>query len=180
MTKPQPTASNSTYTFTSGQILTFAATIVTAIVAIVSYGISFGKQTAESVASEKFAKLQTEITIQTDHAQQANDKLRQYVEYIGTLKSQIAQRDAQIIFLNERLGRTNTCGYLQQQISSLEQQMSNITSGKRIRGTIQIFGGGEDEQRRRDEKQKQQDDADLAQLQQRVIAYSQQLSACAK
>lgn len=177
----QPTISQITGALTIRQIWAFVLAISTSGTAIVGFAFWFWQQTAASSANEKLARSQTETQIQTERVQQATDKLKQYAEYTSTLNSQIAQRDAQIISLNERLGKTNTCGYLQQQISSLEQQISNVNSGKRFRGLqITIFGGSEEEQQKRDAQRKQRDDDELAQLQQRIITYSQQLSGCAK
>lgn len=190
MTTPSttPTVSQIVSALSVAQIWALVLAVATAFSAVGGFAFWLGHQAAEVSEREKLgaisaqlAKSQTETLIQSERAQQASEKLRQYVEYSANLNSQIAQRDAQIASLNERQGRTNTCAYLQQQISSLEQQISNITNGTRLRGIgLRIFGGSEEEQGKRDEQRKQQDDAELAQLQQRVLAYSQQLSACAK
>lgn len=166
---------------TVGQIWAFWLAISASVTAVASFAFWFGQQTAVASENEKLSKSKTEILIQTERAQQATEKLKQYAEYVGNLNAQIAERNAQIVSLNERLGRTNTCRYLQQQISSLEQQISKISSGNRMRGaSLGIFDGNEEAQKKRDELKKQQDDAELSQLQQRILAYSQQLSACAK
>lgn len=183
-----PTISQIAGALSVAQIWAIVLAVTTAFSAVGGFSYWLGHQTAEVSEREKLTALsaqlamaKTETLIQSEHAQQSAEKLRQYVEYSSSLNSQIAQRDAQIASLNERQGRTNTCSYLQQQISALEQQMSNVTNGTKMRGFgLAVFGGNKDTQRTRDEQRIQLDDAELAQLQQRILTYSQQLSACAK
>lgn len=170
------------------QIWASVLALATAFCAVASVAFIQGQRTSEVAVQEKLnslsmqlSKAQTEILIQTERTQQTTASLKQYADYIVGLNAQISKRDTQLAALNEQLGRTNTCSYLQQQISSLEQQISNISSGKKFRGGgMLVFSTDTDEQRKRDEQRRAQDEAEVAQLQQRVIAYSQQLNACAK
>lgn len=186
--QPTPTLGQIFGAMTPNQMWTSGLAIFTVLSALASVAFIQGQRTAEVAVQEKLnslssqlAKTQTEILILTERTQQTTASLKQYVDYAAGLNSQIATRDTQLATLNERLGRTNTCAYLQQQISSLEQQISNISSGKKFHGGgALVFSSSTDEQRKRDEQLRAQDDAEVAQLQQRVIAYSQQLNACAK
>ena len=119
--------------------------------------------------------------MQTERSQQVAEKLKQFVDYSSNLNVQVVERDKQIATLNERLGRASTCDFLQQQIAATQQQIFNISNGKRIRGSgIYVLSGNTQEQEKLEAERKAQDDAEIAQLQQRVLAFTQQLSACAK
>lgn len=167
------------------------ATIIacsTAVTAVAGAGFYLGLRVGELSSQDKlnamsanFSRSEAEKIVQSAQTQQATEKLQQSTEYAAKLNAQITDRDTQLLSLNKRLGRANTCGFLQQQITSHEQKIADISSGKRFRsfGMLSFSPDGEEE-KKRDIDRQERDDAEIAQLQQRMLAYTQQLNACAK
>jgi len=171
-----------------GKIWAIITAFSTAITAVAGAGFYLGLRVGEisgqdklNAISEKFSRAEAESIVQSSKAQQATEKLQQSTEYAAKLKMQIADLDKQLVSLNERLGRSNTCGFLQQQITSLEQQIEIISSGKRLRTSgVFIYSADSEEQQKHALDRKVRDDAEITQLQQRMLAYTQQLNSCTK
>ncbi|MPT06825.1 MAG: hypothetical protein E2582_21745 [Delftia sp.] len=171
-----------------GKIWAIIIAFSTAITAVAGAGFYLGLRVGEisgqdklNAISEKFSRAEAESIVQLSKAQQTTEKLQQSTEYAAKLKMQIADLDKQLVSLNERLGRSNTCGFLQQQITSLEQQIEIISSGKRLRTSgVFIYSADSEEQQKHALDRKVRDDAEITQLQQRMLAYTQQLNSCTK
>ncbi|MDR3014221.1 hypothetical protein [Delftia acidovorans] len=171
-----------------GKIWAIIIAFSTAITAVAGAGFYLGLRVGEisgqdklNAISEKFSRAEAESIVQSSKAQQTTEKLQQSTEYAAKLKMQIADLDKQLVSLNERLGRSNTCGFLQQQITSLEQQIEIISSGKRLRTSgVFIYSADSEEQQKHALDRKVRDDAEITQLQQRMLAYTQQLNSCTK
>ncbi|MBP7453189.1 MAG: hypothetical protein KA914_10395 [Ottowia sp.] len=183
-----PTLSHVIGKLTVSKIWAFVLACFTAFAATATGGFALGSRVGEMAAQERMnalsaqlSKAAAEAIVQTERSQQVAEKLKQFVDYSSNLNVQVVERDKQIATLNERLGRASTCDFLQQQIAATQQQIFNISNGKRIRGSgIYVLSGNTQEQEKLEAERKAQDDAEIAQLQQRVLAFTQQLSACAK
>jgi hypothetical protein len=195
-THPQPAPSPDTeptfaQTFgkvTISQLWKSGIAICVAIAALLATGFNAGIKYGETLSQEKLnsssaqlAASKAEMTIQTERSLQLGDKLKNFIDYSTGLSKQIAQQSNQILSLSDRLGRTNTCAFLQQQIDSVQRRIENIGSGTRIRGSVgTLYFGSSEEQRKRDSELRDQDAVEIGQSQQQLLAFTQQLNACAK
>lgn len=177
---PSPTISQVLSSLSIAQVWAALGSIIAAASTIVGVSYWAGQTIAEISARDKFTVVSEELTKAQSERIRLEKLAKDYYAYTESLKTQLLQRDEQIALLNENQGKTNTCVYIQKQISALEQRMQSITDGLSIRGSIWSIGPATETRDKEEELRRKQAAEELEKLQQRVIAYSQQLSACAK